>query len=342
MPSSWEDGLVATPAEGQNNRPTPTLATATAARLGDQEFTLITRSNRGRSKRRPGKPAANEAATAQSRQINITPASYASMAAAAVGKPQDAPSNQPRAALPTITEVTVLRTGGHSDSQVERCIRARAADAIAREVRLNMAKAVARPIPLRAGRWSVHPRSKGNFVYSFDGNIPFDHVLSYEHILLAPFQGSGQLCPSLGWTRLLVHGVPVTDNDDMVFGPDALLKEVRTLPGLKRAFFSMPLRWLKPIERISSSYSSITFALSDPDGTATNLLLNGRAALFGKEVSVQKWINKLALVQCLCCHALGHIKMSKVCPLGKNSVWCYICGGSHKSEEHDQKCPKKH
>ncbi len=122
MPSSREDGLVATSAEGQNNRPTPTLATATAERLGDQEFTLITRSNRGRSKRRPGKPAANEAATAQSRQINIMPASYASMAAAAVGKPQDAPSNQLRAALPTITEVTVLRTGGHSDPQVEWCI----------------------------------------------------------------------------------------------------------------------------------------------------------------------------------------------------------------------------
>ena len=275
MPSSREDGLVATPAEGQNNRPTPTLAAATAERLGDQEFTLITRSNRGRSKRRPGKPAANEAATAQSRQINIMPASYASTAAAAVGKPQDAPSNQPRAALPTITEVTVLRTGGHSNPQVERCIRARAADAIARKVRLNMAKAVARPIPLRAGWWSIHLQSKGNFIYSFDSNIPFDHILSYKHILLAPFQGSGQLCPLLGWTHLLVHGVPVTDNDDMVFSPDALLKEVRTLPGLKRAFFSMPLRWLKPIEHISSSYSSITFALSDPDGAATSALLKG-------------------------------------------------------------------
>ena len=205
-----------------------------------------------------------------------------------------------------------------------------------------MAKAVARPIPLRAGQWSIHPRSKGNFVYSFDGNIPFDHVLSYEHILLAPFQGSGQLCPSLGWTCLLVHSVPVTDNDDMVFGPDALLKEVRTLPGLKRAFFSMPPRWLKPIGRISSSYSSITFALSDPDGAATSALLKGRAALFGKEVMVQKWINKPALVQCSRCHALGHIKTSKACPLGKDSVRCYICGGAHKSEEHDQKCPKKH
>src|SRR5258708_24335591 len=66
MPSSREDGLVATPAEGQNNRPTPTLAAAPPERLRDPQFTLVTRSNRSRSKQRPGNPAANEAATAQS------------------------------------------------------------------------------------------------------------------------------------------------------------------------------------------------------------------------------------------------------------------------------------
>jgi hypothetical protein len=132
------------------------------------------------------------------------------------------------------------------------------------------------------------------------------------------------------------------DNNDTVFGPDALLKEVRTLLGLKRSFFSMPPRWLKPIECISSSYSSITFALSDLDGSATSALLKGWAALFRKEVTVQKWINKPVLVQCSCCHALGHIKTSRACPLGKNSVRCFICGGTHWSEKHDQKCPKKH
>jgi hypothetical protein len=205
-----------------------------------------------------------------------------------------------------------------------------------------MAKAVARPIPLRAGRWSIHQQSRGNFVYSFNDSIPFDYILSYEHILLAPFQGSGQLCPSLGWMHLLIHGMPVMNNDNTVFGPDALFKEVCTLLGLKRSFFSMPPRWLKPIEHISFSYSSITFALSDPDGSATSTLLKGWAALFGKEVTVQKWINKPALVQCLHCHALGHIKTFRACPLGKNSVRCFICGGTHPLEEHNQKCPKKH
>ena len=205
-----------------------------------------------------------------------------------------------------------------------------------------MAKAVAKPIPLRAGRWSIHPRSKGNFVFSFDGCLSFDLIQSYERLLLEPFYGSGQLCPSMGWTRFLVHGVPVWDDYGTVFGPHTILQEAKTLPGLKKAVFAMQPRWLKPVGSIGSAYSSITFAVSDPDGTITNTLLNGRAALFGKEVTVRKWIDKPALIQCSRCHALGHNKASKACPLGKDSVKCYICGGAHKSEKHDQQCARKH
>ena len=190
-----------------------------------------------------------------------------------------------------------------------------------------MARAVAKPIPLRAGRWSIHPRSKGNFVYSFDGNIPFDVITSYEHILLQPFHGTGQLRPSLGWTRLLAHGVPLTDNDGLVFDSEALMEEVKLLPGLRKAHFSMAPRWLKPLQRISGLYTSITFAISDPDGVFASALLKSRATLFGKEVTIERWIDKPALIQCSHCHALGHTKASRICPLGKDSVKCFICGG---------------
>ena len=104
----------------------------------------------------------------------------------------------------------------------------------------------------------------------------------------------------------------------------------------------MQPRWLKPVDTIQSNYSSITFALSDPDGAITSTLLDNRAALFGKEVTVQKWIDKPVLIQCSRCHALGHNKASKVCTLGKDSVKCYFCGGAHKSERHDQHCARKH
>jgi hypothetical protein len=62
----------------------------------------------------------------------------------------------------------------------------------------------------------------------------------YEHILLTLFHGTGKLSPSMGWTHLLAHRVPVFDKNWFASGPDALLKEVKTMPGLKKAHFAMP------------------------------------------------------------------------------------------------------
>ena len=114
------------------------------------------------------------------------------------------------------------------------------------------------------------------------------------------------------------------------------------MPGLKKAHFAMPPRWLKLVKQIDSPYSSVTFAISDPDGAITSTLLKGQAALFRKEVTIQRWVDKPLLVQCSHCHALGHTKISRACPLGKDSVKCYKCGGAHLSEKHDQHCPRKH
>jgi hypothetical protein len=317
-----------------------TQATQLRPNLEGDGFTLVSHSRRSRKGKE--KAGVNGQTNVSPAFTNITPASYAGTAAAAANI-QQPKANTRRTATPvTVTEVTVIRSGGHADLQIEGLIRSRLADAIVREVRLRMTDKVAKPILLRAGRWSVHPRSKGNFVYSFDGNVPFDTILSYEHILLQPFHGTGQLRPSLGWTRLLAHGVPIKDNDGLVFGPGALLDEIRALPGLDRVFFAMPPRWLKPIDRVQGHYSTVTFAISDPDGTVSNTLMRSRVALFGKEVLLKRWIDKPALVQCSRCHALGHSKVSKACPLGKDSVKCHICGGAHKSEEHDKHCTQKH
>ena len=279
-------------------------------------------------------------------QPTPSPTSYAGRAAATANiKQPPPPPRGPRqnTSAPTITEITVIRSGGHSDSQWEENLRERTADAIVHQVKLSIGKAVANPIPLKAGRWSAHPRSRGNFVYSFDGNVPFDLITTYKHYLLAPFRGTGQLCPSMGWTRLLVHGVPAWNEEELgVTSPEELLAEVRTIPSLKKAHLAMAPRWLKPTERIHSEYSTITFAISDPDGTITDKLMVNRVALFGKEVVVQRWVEKPALVQCSHCHALGHIKTSKACPLGKDSVRCFKCGGSHHSDSHDKACIRKH
>jgi hypothetical protein len=132
------------------------------------------------------------------------------------------------------------------------------------------------------------------------------------------------------------------DLDETVFGPDALQEEVKAMPGLKSANFMMAPHWLKPADSISTFYSLVIFAISDPDGSLTGNLFRAQAAMFGKEVKIKKWIDKPLLVQCSCYHALGHNKTSRACPLGQDSIKCYICSKAHSSEQHDQHCPHKH
>ena len=58
----------------------------------------------------------------------------------------------------------------------------------------------------------------------------------------------------------------------------------------------LPPRWVRPVERLKGHYSSILLAFSDPDGTISSKLLNGRHGLFGKEVHIKRWLDKPLLV----------------------------------------------
>ena len=112
---------------------------------GEEEgdFTPVTRNGKGKKGKGKTKPP----------QINLTPASYASAAASATNTKQPEAPPKPNDRLPAITEVTVIRSGagGHADSQIEMSIRARAPDAIVREVRLKNEKRSTQPNPAPSG-----------------------------------------------------------------------------------------------------------------------------------------------------------------------------------------------
>jgi hypothetical protein len=130
------------------------------------------------------------------------------------------------------------------------------------------------------------------------------------------------------------------DNDNNVFSSDDLLRETRTLTGLRSAYFSSPPHWIKPVERMSSCYSSLTFTFSDPSGTITKQLLDSRQALFGKQVQIKRWVDKPLLLQCSRCHTLGHASSSKVCCLPADAARCYICGKGHLADDHNRECAR--
>ena len=295
-------------------------------------------------KRKRGKKGKEKQADPTPQQINLTPQSYASAVTTTPPAGQPATRSQPAQTsaplLQAFTEVTVVRFGGSVNAIWEQATRIRQPDAIVREVKANMARAVAKPLPIVSGRWSSGTRSKGNFVFTMRGQVDFAFIQSFEHFFTGPFPGGGQLCPNQGWTKLIAHGVPAMDNKGDIFGPKDLLQEVKTMQGLRNVYFSSPPRWIKPVDQISSYYTSLTFAFSDPDGSTTKQLLKERQALFGKQVQIERWVDKPLLIQCGRCHTLGHAASSKVCRLPPDSVKCYICDKGHLADAHDRECTR--
>ena len=116
----------------------------------EEEFTLVTR--KGKSRKKHGGTIPVDQSIAQLTQPTTTPTSFANMATSAAHIQQPKAKGTKTNPLPTITEVRVLRTGGHVDPLKEEYICSQAADAIAHEVRLRMTKLLVKPIPLQAGR----------------------------------------------------------------------------------------------------------------------------------------------------------------------------------------------
>src|SRR6266436_7833582 len=142
------------------------------------------------NRRRRGKTGTNQANPTLT-QVNLTPSSYA-VAAIPAPNQMATQGQQPKPAIPTpiaFTEVTVIRSGGSFNLATEQASPICQPDAIVQEVRANMARAVAKPLPVISGRWSSGVRSKGNFVFTMWGQVDFVFIQTFEHFLTGPFPG---------------------------------------------------------------------------------------------------------------------------------------------------------
>ncbi|KAH9985478.1 hypothetical protein BJV74DRAFT_886250 [Russula compacta] len=60
------------------------------------------------------------------------------------------------------------------------------------------------------------------------------------------------------------------------------------MTSLHKVYFSTPPHWVKPVGSISTHYSSLTFAFSNPDGSIAKALMTNQQALFGKRVTIER------------------------------------------------------
>ena len=191
-------------------------------------------------------------------------------------------------------------------------------------------------VTLLSGRWSSQLLS--NFVLMFAGQPSNDAVFCLRSVLLSPFQPGASLVPQWGYTRVIVHSVPIV-LDDKGSRPlsDDLVSELSLNEACKGLRVINPPKWLKTTIGPEKIQSSIIFSFLDEDGSRLARLTASPLFLFGSPCAA-KLFNSLPLVcQCDRCHRLGH--SADRCHQPKDVIICFICGNRHAAKDHAFRCP---
>lgn len=258
--------------------------------------------------------------------------SYASAAAAppqAPPKPNTKPLANPPQCSPKSTEITVQRPPLPAKPKATR----RSADGIVASVQLTLREAKS-DIPLLFGRWAAHTN---NFVYVFSGDIPYSRIQQIGKYLLQPFP-EGTLAPVGGWSRILLSGIPTSDDSGTRYSEATVEAALRLNPVLERIQFVMPPRWLLRPEDMSKQYAPVTFSIHDPDGSLTKEILQSPIGVFGAHALPRRFESCPPLRQCARCHRLGHMASDQACQLKRDAIHCYLCGGAHPGDDHPTNC----
>ncbi|KAH9986952.1 hypothetical protein BJV77DRAFT_964987 [Russula vinacea] len=93
------------------------------------------------------------------------------------------------------------------------------------------------------------------------------------------------LAPVGGWSRILLTGIPTSDNAGKIHSEADLETTLRLNPVLERIQFVMPPRWLLRPDDISKKYAALTFSVHDPNGSLTKEILQSPIGAFGARPS---------------------------------------------------------
>jgi len=190
------------------------------------------------------------------------------------------------------------------------------------------------PISLLSGRWSSQLLS--NFVLTFAGTPSNDDVLKFSATLCSPFGPGASIMPQKGFTRVMVHTVPIVCSNGARPDSKSLSSELACNEACVGLCVIQQPRWLRSTMEAEKTHSSVIFAFLDEDGSRLKRLTAHPIYLFGAPCVV-KLFNSLPLIkQCDRCHALGHV--IQYCRRPKNAIICPLCGGHHLAKDHGFKC----
>jgi hypothetical protein len=186
-------------------------------------------------------------------------------------------------------------------------------DTIVREVQKQInTKVKTNSIQLRAGRWSSSVKCTGNFIFTVHGKVDFPLIALYSRFLLTPFPGA-ELAPNGNWTWAQLRGVPIWNDNDQIHSQDELLATLRANPAFESAILTIMPRWQIPIERLSGDSGMVLILYCDPDGSITKQAQEDHIFMFKAYTKFTVSPSFPVLIQCTCCHQLGHASNSRAC-----------------------------
>ena len=250
---------------------------------------------------------------------------------AATSRPRARPANQ---AAKLNSEFTVLAHPAEVSMRAKKL----PPDEIVRNLRtaMNQAHGGQRPlVTLLSGRWSSSLTH--NFVLTFAGHPDNDSVYKYRSVLTSPFGPGARLIPQTGYTKVMIHRVPISrDEQGNIVDSKTLLDELLRNP----SFFDLSIvvrpQWFLKRITLEKQHSSITVSFLDTDGSKLQTMIKNPPSLFGGLTYVEKYIPLPVIRGCDRCHALDH--SVGYCNVKKGSTICPICAGGHRAQDHHFKC----
>ncbi|KAH9004799.1 hypothetical protein EDB86DRAFT_3099304 [Lactarius hatsudake] len=253
------------------------------------------------------------------------------------------PETVARRRLTGNTEATVIRHHGLEDIAFEMTVRKMTPASIINETRSEIDRLTGGKVVLLSGRWSANKNKNiHNFVYTFKGQIPFRTIYPLRDVLVKPLM-TGHLVPNDGWTFAQIRDTTTSGHDGTVFSGSQLETELRRNPAFEDAIFCIAPHWQGSMNKISTNpRGTVKFAYVDEDGKITAQAKRDGVFLFNERTRFVPTGDVATIVLCGRCHRIGHTTDSTACPLPTNAVRCFICGGSHHSNDHVAHCPNQH
>jgi hypothetical protein len=244
------------------------------------------------------------------------------------------------------TEVVVTRNGGLDDVEEEAAFRRRAPVDIVQAAQRALHKASRNPPLILRGCWTENVAVTGNFVYRLAGDIPLPTLLACKDQLCEPFPaGDIWIVPTKGWTWVQLRGVDVSyskDDVDYVYEGAQLLEAFIANPCFQGVDVMVPPHFQGNPSNFKQRTATVIAAISDPDNSRCQRAAGEGVCMFGRQVKFVRAGDSPSLVQCSCCHQIGHYFSSPKCRLPPGDNKCFRCGGPHHSDNHDFECSGTH